>query len=170
MTSTAVCGSGAPMRSDVVAYIARLRAFAIMLVGDHHRADDLVCDTIAQTFTAVNLLPTGVDLKVQMFAALHGLHYSALRSSTEGSAQPRKSPSSNKDGLESDELLHIFGRLCDERREALILTIASGLSYQQAAEVCGCRIAVIKSRVSEAWLEISRALTPPGAKLGNLLS
>jgi RNA polymerase sigma-70 factor, ECF subfamily len=158
MTMEATYGPGALMRSDVVACIAHLRAFAIMLAGDRRRADDLVRDTIEQTFTAVNWPPTGVDLKVQMFAVLHGLHYGALRLSTEGSAQQWESPPSKEDGLESDELLRIFGRLRDEQREALILTIASGLSHQQAAEVCECQIAVIKGRVSDAWLEISRAL------------
>ena len=102
MTMAAICGTGALIRSDVLACIAHLRAFAIMLAGDHRRADDLVCDTIEQTFNAVNRLPTGVDLKVQMFAVLHGLHYGALRSSTEGSAQQRESPSSKEDGLKSD--------------------------------------------------------------------
>ena len=158
MTSAAICWPGTLTRSDVLACIAHLRAFAIVLAGDHLRADDLVCDTIEQTFTEVNQPPTGVDLKVQMFAVLHGLHFGALRSSTEESAQQREPLSSREEGLESDQLLRIFGRLRDERREALILTIASGLSYQRAAEVCGRRIAVIKSRVLEAWLEISRAL------------
>ena len=160
MTSAAICGTGALIRSDVLACIAHLRAFAIMLAGDRRRADDLVRDTIEQTFNEVDRIPTGVNLKVQMFAVLHGLHFGALRSSTEESAQQRESLSS-KEGLESDQLIRIFGRLRDERREALILTIASGLSYQQVAEVCGCRIAVIKSRVFEAWLEISRALASP---------
>jgi RNA polymerase sigma-70 factor, ECF subfamily len=161
MTMAATSGPGAPIRSDVVACIAHLRAFAIMLAGDHRRADDLVYDTIAQTFGAANWPPTGVDLKLQMFAVLHRLHYGTLRPSTDGSPQQRESPSSKEEGLESDQPLRIFCRLRDERREALILTIASGLSYQQAAEVCGCRIAVIKSRVLEAWLEISRALASP---------
>jgi RNA polymerase sigma-70 factor, ECF subfamily len=161
MTIAATCGPGTQIRPDVIACIAHLHAFAIILAGDRRRADDLVRDTIKQTFTAVNRPPTGVDLKVQMFAVLHGLHYGALGRSTEGSAQQRESPSCKKDGLDSDELLRIFGCLRDERREALILTIASGLSYQQAAVVCGCRIAVIKSRVLEAWLDISRALALP---------
>jgi RNA polymerase sigma-70 factor (ECF subfamily) len=146
------------MRSDVVACIRHLRAFAMMLAGDRRRADDLVCDTIEQIFTGVNRPPSRVGLKVQMFAILHGLHYGALCSSTEGPAQQRESPPSKEDGLESDELLRIFGRLRDEQREVLILTIASGLSDQQAAEVCGCGIAVIESRVLEAWSELSRAL------------
>ena len=39
----------------------------------------------------------------------------------------------------------------------VILTVAVGLSYQQAAGVCGCQIAAIESWVSQAWREISRA-------------
>ena len=81
--------------------------------------DRLLNSEVAQHFfTEVNRPPTRVDLKVQMFAVLHGL----------------QSLLSNEDGLESDELLLIFGRLRDEQREVLILTIASGLSDQQAAE------------------------------------
>jgi len=165
MTMAAACVPGALMRSDVVACIAHLRAFAIMLAGDRRRADDLVRDTIEQTFAAVRPR-VGVDLQVQMFTALHRLHYGARRPSTEGAAQKREPPSSKENGLESDELLRIFGRLRDEQREALILTIASGLSYPQVAEVCGCGIAVIESRVLEAWSEISRALleASPGRK------
>ena len=166
MTMAATWGPGAPMRSDVVACIRHLRAFAMMLAGDRRRADDLVGNTIEQIFTAANWPPTWVDLKVQMFAVLHGLHYGALRPSTEEPARQRESPLSQEDGLESDELLRIFGRLRDEQREALILTIASGLSYEQAAEVCRCGIVVIESRVSEAWSELSRALreASPGRK------
>jgi DNA-directed RNA polymerase specialized sigma24 family protein len=118
MTMTATRGPGALMRSDVVACIAHLRAFAIMLAGDRRRADDLVRDTIGQTFAAVNRPRTGIDLKVQMFAALHRLHYGARRPSTESAAQQREPRSSKKDSLESDALLRIFGRLRDEQREA----------------------------------------------------
>ena len=60
-----------------------------MLTGDRQRADDLVRDTIELTFTAANWPPAWVDLKVQMFAVLHRLHYAALRPSTEGPEQQR---------------------------------------------------------------------------------
>jgi RNA polymerase sigma-70 factor (ECF subfamily) len=162
MTIAAIREPDALTRSDVLACIPDLRAFAAMLAGGRRRADDLVRDTIEQTLTAVNRPRAGINLKLQMFSTLHRLHYRALRPSIEESAQPRESPSSKEDGFESDELLRIFGRLRDEQREALILTVASGL----AAEVCGCHIAAIESRVSEAWREISRALQDdsPGRK------
>lgn len=157
MTTAAICEPGALTRSDVLACIPHLRAFAAMLAGDRRRADDLVCDTIEQTFTGVNGPHAGIDLKLQMFSTLHRLHYAALRPSAERSGQQQESPSSGQDD-EPEEFLHIFGRLSDERREALILTVASGLSNQQAAGVCGCQIAAIESRVSDAWREMSRAL------------
>ena len=100
MTMATTCGTGALIRSDVVACLTHLRAFAIMLVGDRWRADALVRETMEQTFTAVNRPPSGVDLKVRTFAVLHGLHYGALRSSTEGSASRREFPSTNKHDLE----------------------------------------------------------------------
>jgi RNA polymerase sigma-70 factor (ECF subfamily) len=129
-----------------------------MLTGDRRRADDLVCDTIEQTFTRVNRPHSGIDLKLQMFSTLHRLHFAALRPSAERSGQQQESLSNRQDDHEPEEFLHIFGRLNDERREALILTVASGLSNQQAAGVCGCQIAAIQSRLFEAWREISRAL------------
>jgi RNA polymerase sigma-70 factor, ECF subfamily len=158
MTMAATCEPGARTRSHMVACTQHLRAFATMLAGDRRRADDLVGDTIELIFTAGNRPRAGVNLKVQMFAGLHRLHYGVPRPSTEGAAPHREPRSSKEDGLESDALLRIFDLLRDEQREALILTIASGLSYQEAAEVCGCGIAVVESRVSEAWSEISRAL------------
>jgi RNA polymerase sigma-70 factor (ECF subfamily) len=42
------------------------------------------------------------------------------------------------DGLESD------------RRDALVLTQVLGLSYSEAAEVCGCPLGTIRSRVARA--------------------
>jgi RNA polymerase sigma-70 factor (ECF subfamily) len=158
MTMAATCRPGARTRSDVIACTKHLRAFAIMLAGDRRRADDLVRDTIELTFTAENRPRAEVDLKVQMFAVLHRLHYAALRPSTEGPEQQPESPLSKEDGLESDALLRIFRRLRDEQREALILAVASGLSCEEAAEICDCQIDTIMSRVSEARREISRML------------
>jgi len=40
--------------------------------------------------------------------------------------------------------------LQDDQREAIILVGASGLSYDEAAEICGCAVGTVKSRVSRA--------------------
>jgi RNA polymerase sigma-70 factor (ECF subfamily) len=41
-------------------------------------------------------------------------------------------------------------RLPDEHREALILVGGAGLTYEEAAEICGCALGTIKSRVNRA--------------------
>jgi len=40
--------------------------------------------------------------------------------------------------------------LAPERREALLLTQVLGLSYAEAAEVAGCPIGTVRSRVARA--------------------
>jgi RNA polymerase sigma-70 factor, ECF subfamily len=152
MTTAATLETSEPQRPEIISCVAHLRAFAVMLAGDCQHADDLVRDTILQTFTAVNRPSAIIRLKVQMFAGLRKLHYAALRQSTAAAARAAL----KRDALQSDELLRMFGRLRDEQREALILTVATGLSHEQAAEACDCHIERIKSRVLEAWREISR--------------
>jgi RNA polymerase sigma-70 factor (ECF subfamily) len=158
MTTAATCETGALRRSDVITCIPHLRAFARVLAGDRQRADDLVRETIVQTFTAANRPRVGISLKVRMFTALRRLHYGALRQSLDDAARQPEPPSSKDDSVESDELLRIFRRLRDKQREALILAVASGLSCEEAAEICDCQIDTIMSRVSEARREISGML------------
>ncbi|KEI43132.1 sigma-70 family RNA polymerase sigma factor [Saccharopolyspora rectivirgula] len=48
------------------------------------------------------------------------------------------------------ELNLLLDKLDPQRREALLLTQVFGLSYQEAAEVCGCAVGTIRSRVARA--------------------
>lgn len=40
--------------------------------------------------------------------------------------------------------------LADDRREAFLLTQVAGLSYAEAAQICGCPVGTIRSRVARA--------------------
>ncbi|GGM88293.1 RNA polymerase sigma factor [Lentzea pudingi] len=48
------------------------------------------------------------------------------------------------------ELNVLLAGLAPERREALLLTQVLGLSYAEAAEVCGCPVGTMRSRVARA--------------------
>ncbi len=48
------------------------------------------------------------------------------------------------------ELNVMLAGLAPERREALLLTQVLGLSYAEAAEVCGCPVGTVRSRVARA--------------------
>jgi RNA polymerase sigma-70 factor (ECF subfamily) len=45
------------------------------------------------------------------------------------------------------------------RREALVLVVAHGLSYEQVAVICGCAVGTVKSRVARAREELHAALS-----------
>jgi RNA polymerase sigma-70 factor (ECF subfamily) len=51
-------------------------------------------------------------------------------------------------------------KLSDDSREALLLIGASGLSYEEAAEICGCAVGTIKSRVHRAREKLGDLLSP----------
>ena len=54
------------------------------------------------------------------------------------------------DSVRLNELRRALSRLSEDQREALILVGASGMSYEEAAEICKCATGTIKSRVSRA--------------------
>lgn len=48
------------------------------------------------------------------------------------------------------ELGELLGGLDPDRRQALVLTQVLGLDYRQAAQVCGCPVGTVRSRVARA--------------------
>jgi RNA polymerase sigma-70 factor, ECF subfamily len=62
------------------------------------------------------------------------------------------------DASSTTEIALLLDALPAERREALVLTSVLGLSYAEAAEVCGCAVGTIRSRVARARSDLLRAL------------
>jgi RNA polymerase sigma-70 factor (ECF subfamily) len=64
--------------------------------------------------------------------------------------------------LELSEFRTALNKLPDEQREALILVGASGFSYEEAAEICGCAIGTVKSRVNRARTRLAELMAIQG--------
>ncbi len=62
-----------------------------------------------------------------------------------------------------DDLLDILDA---DRREAFVMTQLIGLPYEQAAQVLGCPIGTVRSRVSRARAELVAALREPSGTTG----
>ena len=60
--------------------------------------------------------------------------------------------------IDLDELL---GRLDDDRRTAFVLTQVLGMYYDEAAEVIGCPVGTVRSRVSRARLDLAAMTADP---------
>jgi RNA polymerase sigma-70 factor (ECF subfamily) len=144
-------------RSDLIALIPHMRAFARSLCGDPSEAEDLAQEALAKAWAGRAGFTTGTNLKAWTFMILRNQFYSDRRRSwrscqldpevAERSLVANTSPSA---AVELDELRRAIAMLSDEQREALILVGAAGLSYEEASEVCDVAIGTIKSRVSRA--------------------
>ncbi|MGZ3145749.1 sigma-70 family RNA polymerase sigma factor [Lentzea chajnantorensis] len=64
------------------------------------------------------------------------------------------------------ELNVLLDGLAEDRREALVLTQVLGLGYAEAAEVVGCPIGTIRSRVARAREDLVRAAGQDATEVG----
>ncbi len=75
------------------------------------------------------------------------------------------SPAQRRSGFDEGILLReLVAALETYRRDAFVLTQILGLDYAAAAEVCGCPVGTIRSRVARAREDLVRAMNAPGAR------
>ncbi len=148
-------------RQELTALIPHLRAFSRSLCGDATLADDVAQDAMLKAWKAREKFKPGSNLKAWTFTILRNQFYSIKRRSwratsldQEVAEQTIVANSDQEKVVELNELRRGLDSLKDDQREALILVGASGLSYDEAAEICGCAVGTIKSRVSRARKEL----------------
>ncbi len=142
---------------DVIGLIPALRAFAWSLSRNGSDADDLVQDTLIKAWTHRDKFEPGTNLRAWLFTILRNTFYTnAVRRRREVSDGDGKHAATLHAAPTQDWSVALRGmqealqRLPDEHREALILVGAAGLTYEEAAEICGCALGTIKSRVNRA--------------------
>ena len=144
-------------KRELVALIPHLRAFARTLTGDPTAADDLAQDAMMKAWDARASYQMGTNMKAWTFMILRNQFYSEKRRSWRQSQLDQEAAERTLvavDDPESpvalDELRLALATLPEEQREALILVGAGGFAYEEAAEICGCAVGTVKSRVSRA--------------------
>jgi RNA polymerase sigma-70 factor (ECF subfamily) len=65
--------------------------------------------------------------------------------------------------VEMGEFKRALAKLPPDQREALVLVGASGFSYEEAAEICGCAVGTIKSRLNRARNRMADLMAITGA-------
>ncbi|MBL8556158.1 MAG: sigma-70 family RNA polymerase sigma factor [Phenylobacterium sp.] len=144
-------------RDDVVSLIPALRAFAWSLSHNGSDADDLVQDTLIKAWSNRDKFEPGTNLRAWLFTILRNTYYTnvlrrrrEVRDETGEYASTLKTPPTQDWTVAVRSLQDALQQLPAEHREALILVGAAGLSYEEAAEICGCALGTIKSRVNRA--------------------
>ncbi|HEX4181536.1 MAG TPA: sigma-70 family RNA polymerase sigma factor [Caulobacteraceae bacterium] len=144
-------------KTDLVALIPQMRAFARSLCGDFAMAEDLAQDALSKAWASRDSFTPGTNMKAWTFMILRNQFYSHKRRSwrstpldPEVAERTLTAVDNPTAALELDELRRAMAMLPEEQREALILIGAGGLSYEEASEICGAAVGTIKSRVSRA--------------------
>src|ERR1700741_2197192 len=144
-------------KSELEGLIPHLRAFARTLCGDPTAADDLAQDAMLKAWDARNSFEMGTNMKAWTFMILRNQFYSEKRRSWRQSQLDQEAAERTLVAIDDpsapvalDELRLGLGMLPAEQREALILVGAGGFAYEEAAEICGCAVGTVKSRVSRA--------------------
>ena len=157
--TTSAARSDAPddFKTELLALIPFLRAFARSLCGNPESADDLAQETLVKAWQSRDTFIPGTNLKAWLFTILRNQFYSdrrrAWRQAPWDQDSAERIPGSHDDqtwAAELSDTARALRCLSDEQREALILVGAGGFSYEDAAAICHCAVGTVKSRVARA--------------------
>jgi RNA polymerase sigma-70 factor, ECF subfamily len=154
------------VREAMLAAIPSLRAFAISLTYNVDAADDLVQDAILRAWANIDRFELGTNINAWLFTILRNAFYSQYRKARrlvedpDGSYAARLgAPPEQNARCDFEDMRTALARLPVDQREALILIAAEGLSYEDAAQVCGVAIGTIKSRAHRARARLAELLS-----------
>lgn len=152
-------------KTELLAAIPNLRAFAISLCGTADKADDLVQEALVRAWGKQDTFQPGSNLRAWLFTILRNEFYTQMRkrgrevSDADGALTNAMAAHPEQTGkLDFEDFKTALMKLPDDQREAIILVGASGLAYEEAAEICGCAVGTVKSRVSRARVRLSELL------------
>lgn len=155
------------IQDELLACLPDMHAFARFLVKDYERADDLVQEATVRVLQAADQFEPGTNFKAWVFTILRNLYYNELQKSKRF-VDPGESgekleilsalAGTQESSLDFRDFYRVFWQLDENHREVLMLVGASGLSYEDAASVCGCQVGTIKSRVSRARRDLRERL------------
>jgi RNA polymerase sigma factor (sigma-70 family) len=157
-------------KDQLAQVIPHLRAFGRSLSGSRDLADDLVQETLLKAWAARKRFQAGTNMRAWTFIILRNLFLSQMRRARfKGewddvtAAKILAAPASQDRHVELGDMQRALLHLPQPQREALILVGAGGFAYEEAAEICGCAVGTIKSRVARGRVALEALMS--GGKL-----
>lgn len=153
-------------KDQLAQVIPHLRAFGRSLSGSRDLADDLVQETLLKAWAARKRFQAGTNMRAWTFIILRNLFLSQMRRARfKGewdeitASKLLAAPASQDRHVELTDMQRALLHLPQPQREALILVGAGGFAYEEAAEICGCAVGTIKSRVARGRVALEALLT-----------
>jgi RNA polymerase sigma factor (sigma-70 family) len=152
-------------KTELARVIPHLRAFGRSLSGNRDLADDLVQETLMKAWAARKRFQAGTNMRAWTFIILRNLFLSQMRRARfrgewdeQSANRLLAAPASQDRHIELADMQRALLHLPQPQREALILVGAGGFAYEEAAEICGCAVGTIKSRVARGRAALEQLL------------
>jgi RNA polymerase sigma-70 factor (ECF subfamily) len=154
------------LHAEMLSLIPKLRAFAISLSHNRDQAEDLIQETLLSACRNIDRFEPGTNMAAWLSTILRNHFYSEYRR--------RRRDVPDVDGAytdtlvvqpeqviraESEALWAALAKLPKNMRDLLILVGVSGVSYPEAARICGCATGTAKSRVHRARARLAEMLS-----------
>ena len=132
-------------------------------LGDRQSADDLTQETYLRAFGSLHRFEGRSSVRTWLLTIARRVCADAVRSSRrrrltlvrEETELELLAPAPGGDPVaDGASVADLLARLDADRREAFVLTQLLGLPYAEAAEVAGCPIGTIRSRVARARADL----------------
>jgi RNA polymerase sigma-70 factor (ECF subfamily) len=145
-------------------------------LGDRDSADDLTQETYLRAFGALHRFEGRSSVRTWLLSIARRVCADAVRSRRRrrltlvrdpADLENLAGPGTADPGAEHAAVADLLARLDGDRREAFVLTQLLGLPYAEAAEIAGCPVGTIRSRVARARGDLVEALADDGVRRGD---
>jgi RNA polymerase sigma-70 factor (ECF subfamily) len=136
-------------------------------LGDRDSADDLTQETYLRAFGSLHRFENRSSVRTWLLSIARRVCADAVRSRRrrrltlvrdDADLEALSRPRGADPVAESATVADLLTRLDPDRREAFVLTQLLGLPYAEAAEVVGCPVGTIRSRVARARGDLMTSL------------
>jgi RNA polymerase sigma-70 factor (ECF subfamily) len=175
-----------PRRSEFIrlalSVLPELYNAAVRLTRNEYDADDLVQDTYVQAFEHADQLRDLSACRTWLFRIMRNeflmLHRAGksrpelllveggldqAEPAVQAALQFERSTIAN---VSHDTIAQALGRLPAELRTAVTMCDIEGFAYQEIAEIMGCSVGTVRSRIARARKHLMKALATEAAALG----
>ncbi len=141
--------------NQVLALLPRLRRFAIGLAGSPADGDDLCQVTIERALTNRDKWQDGTRLDSWMYRIMRNCWIDETRSRSrrsetfvaEDAGMSVGGEGAQEAAVELSNVDRAMQKLPDDQREAVLLVMVEGYAYKEAAEIVGCPVGTLNSRL-----------------------
>lgn len=140
---------------QVLELLPRLRRFAIGLAGSPTDGDDLCQMTIERALTRRQQWQEGTRLDSWMYRIMRNIFIDEARAGSRRRETFVDEEAGVAVGFDGAQEAHVelsmvdraMAKLPDDQREAVLLVMVEGYAYKEAAEIVGCPVGKLNSRL-----------------------